>query len=66
LAIVQSYMPAAASDADMDAAIQAAITETGADSMKQMGLVMKAAKEKLAGKTVDGKTLSSKVKAKLG
>ncbi|MCP5117894.1 MAG: GatB/YqeY domain-containing protein [bacterium] len=66
LAIVQSYMPAAASDADMDAAIQAAIAETGADSMKQMGLVMRAAKEKLAGKTVDGKALSDKVKARLG
>ena len=49
LAVIESYMPAAASDADMDEAIGAAIAETGADSMKQMGLVMKAAKEKLVG-----------------
>ncbi len=65
LLVIESYMPAAATDADMDAAIEAAIGETGADSMKQMGLVMKAAKGKLAGKTVDGRALSTKVKARL-
>ena len=41
------------------------MSETGAASVKQMGLVMKAAQAKLAGKTLDGKMMSDKVKAKL-
>ncbi len=64
-AIIESYLPAGASDEEMNAAIEAAIAETGATSAKQMGLVMKAAQAKLAGKTVDGKALSEKVKARL-
>ena len=63
--IIESYLPAAASEEDMQAAIHAAITETGATSAKQMGAVMKAAQARLAGKTVDGKLLSEKVKARL-
>jgi len=63
--IIESYMPAAATEAEMDAAIAAAIAETGATTAKQMGAVMSAAKAKLAGKRVDGKALSGKVKAKL-
>jgi uncharacterized protein YqeY len=63
--IIEEYMPASASDEDMQAAIEAAIAETGATSAKQMGLVMKAAQAKLAGKTIDGKVLSEKVKARL-
>jgi uncharacterized protein len=63
--IIESYLPAAASEEDMQAAIDAAIAETGATSAKQMGAVMKAAQAKLAGKTVDGKLLSEKVKARL-
>ncbi len=66
LAIIQGYMPAAATDEEMDAAVKAAISDTGADSIKQMGAVMQVAKGKLAGKTVDGKALSRKVKAALG
>jgi len=65
LKLVESYMPAAPSDAEVDAAITAALAETGATSAKQMGLVMKAAQAKLAGKRVDGKALSEKVRAKL-
>jgi uncharacterized protein YqeY len=65
LALIQTYLPAAASGAEMDAAVEAALAETGADSMKQMGQVMKSARDKLAGKTVDGKALSELVKAKL-
>jgi uncharacterized protein YqeY len=45
--------------------VRAAITETGANSPKQMGIAMKAAQAKLAGKRVDGKTLSELVKQKL-
>ena len=66
LALIESYMPAAATVEEMEAAVAAALAETGATSAKQMGLVMKAAQARLAGKRVDGKTLSEMVKAKLG
>ena len=65
LKLIESYMPAAPSDDEMDAAIQVALAETGVTSSKQMGVVMKAAQAKLAGKTVDGKALSEKVRSKL-
>ena len=65
LKLIESYMPSAPSEEEIDAAISAALAETGATSAKQMGLVMKAAQAKLAGKRVDGKALSEKVKAKL-
>jgi len=63
--IIESYLPPAASEDEMQAAIDAAIAETGATSAKQMGLVMKAVQTKLAGKTADGKWISEHVKAKL-
>jgi len=63
--IVESYLPAAAGEEETFAAIEAAIQETGATSAKQMGLVMKAVQAKLAGKTIDGKLISEKVKARL-
>src|SRR5687768_16077545 len=66
IAILNAYLPAAASDADVAAAVAAAITETGATSPKDMGKVMKAAMAALAGKTVYGKKVSEAVKAKLG
>lgn len=65
IAIIESYLPAGASNDDMEKAIAAAIQETGANSMKQMGGVVKAAKAKLEGKTVDGKLLSDLVREKL-
>src|SRR5437763_1305464 len=65
LAMIESYMPAAPSDDEVEAAITAAIAETGATTAKQMGQVMKAASAKLAGKRVDGKVLSDRVRAKL-
>ncbi|MCL4794393.1 MAG: GatB/YqeY domain-containing protein [Bryobacteraceae bacterium] len=64
--IIEAYMPAMATEEEVEAAIQAALRETGATTAKQMGLVMKAAQAQLAGKRVDGRTLSEKVKAKLG
>lgn len=64
--LIESYLPAAPNEAEVDAAVDAAIAETGANSAKQMGLVMKAAQAKLAGKRVDGRQLSEKVKARLG
>jgi len=65
LAIIESYLPAGASEAEMDAAITKAIAETGANSIKQMGAVVKAAKSALEGKTVDGKALSDRVRERL-
>jgi uncharacterized protein len=65
LRLIESYMPAAPSDEEIEAAIAAALAETGATSAKQMGLVMKAAQAKLAGKRVDGKALSEKVRGRL-
>jgi uncharacterized protein YqeY len=65
LKLIESYMPAAPSEQEIEAAIASALAETGATSAKQMGLVMKAAQAKLAGKRVDGKALSEKVRARL-
>jgi len=65
LAILESYLPAGASAAEMDAAIDKAIAETSATSIKQMGAVVKAAKAGLEGKTVDGKALSDRVRERL-
>ena len=65
ITILESYLPAAAGEADMDKAIADAIAETGATSAKQMGLVVKAARTRLEGKTVDGKILSDRVRARL-
>lgn len=57
-AIIENYLPAGASEAEIDAAIAEALAETGVTSVKQMGVVMKATQAKLKGKTVDGKALS--------
>jgi len=59
---LEHYLPAGPSQAEMDAAVTKAIAETGANSMKQMGAVVKAAKTALEGKTVDGKALSDLVR----
>ena len=66
LTLIESFMPASATDDDLDNAVTAAMEETGATSAKQMGVVMKAAQARLAGKRVDGKVLSEKVRSKLG
>jgi uncharacterized protein YqeY len=65
LKLIEGYLPAAPSPEEVEAAIQVALAETGVTSLKQMGLVMKAAQAKLAGKRVDGKALSDKVRARL-
>ena len=64
-AMLEAYLPASAGEEEIDAAIAAAMAETGATSLKQMGVVMKAVQAKLTGKTVDGKVLSDKVRSKL-
>ncbi len=65
LKILETYLPAGATEAEMDAAISKAIADMGATSMKQMGGVVKAAKEALTGKAVDGKALSDRVRERL-
>jgi len=62
---IEEYMPSAPTDVEVEDAISAALAETGATSAKQMGLVMKAAQAKLAGKRVDGKALSDRVRSRL-
>lgn len=62
--IIQTYLPAAASGEEIAQAVDSAIAEVGASSMKDMGAVMKAVRAKLEGKTVDGKALSDMVKGK--
>jgi uncharacterized protein len=64
-ALIETYLPAAPGDDEIEAAIAAAMAETGVTSQKQMGVVMKAVQAKLAGKRVDGKSLSDKVRARL-
>src|ERR1044071_2018970 len=63
--LIEGYLPAGASEQEIDAAISEAMAETGVTSLKQMGVVMKATQAKLKGKTVDGKSLSDKVRSKL-
>ena len=62
---IEIYLPQAATAEEINAAVDEAVTETGASSMKDMGAVMKAAMAKLQGKTADGKLVSEAVKAKL-
>jgi len=64
--IVQEYLPAAASSEEIEAAVGAAIAETGAQGAKDLGKVMKAAMAKLAGKNAEGKRVSEIARAKLG
>jgi len=63
--VIETYLPQAASAAEIEAAVSAAIAETGATSIKDMGRVMKAAQTALAGKNADGKLVADTVKAKL-
>ena len=65
LKMIEAFLPAAPTDAEVDDAIASAMAETGVTSLKQMGVVMKAAQAKLAGKRVDGKGLSERVRGKL-
>ncbi|MEP6900183.1 MAG: GatB/YqeY domain-containing protein [Actinomycetota bacterium] len=65
LAVLEEYLPQAATPEEIAEAVAEAVAETGASSMKEMGLVMKAALAKLHGKTADGKLVSETVKAKL-
>ena len=65
IAVIEEYLPRAAAREEIEEAVAAAIAETGASSMKEMGAVMKAAQARLAGRNADGRTVSEVVKSKL-
>jgi len=65
IAVIEAYLPQGATPDEIDAAVAAAVADTGASSMKDMGTVMKSAMAHLAGKSADGKMVSEAVKAKL-
>ena len=66
LTVLEAFLPPAASAEDIDAAVAAAVAETGAASPKDMGQVMKAVMPKLAGKNADGKAVNEAVRRALG
>jgi uncharacterized protein len=63
--VIETYLPKAASQEEIEQVVTAVIAETGASSIKDMGKVMKAAQAALAGKNADGRVVSEVVKAKL-
>ena len=65
IGVLETYLPPAASDDDIAAAVEAAVSETGATTPKDMGRVMKAAMARLTGKTADGKRVNEAVRARL-
>ncbi len=65
IAIIEVYLPQAATPAEIEEAVAAAVAETGASTMKDMGAVMKATLARLAGKAADGRIVSDLVRSKL-
>ena len=65
LSVLQAYMPQPLSDAEIDAAVAAALAQSGAQSVRDMGKVMAILKPGLAGRA-DMSAVSAKVKARLG
>ena len=65
VAVLESYLPPAVDPALIERAVADAISETGATSAKDMGRVMKAVMARLAGQTVDGKSVNELVRKKL-
>ena len=66
IAVLETLLPPAATDADIAAAVEAAVTETGASGPKDMGKVMKAVMVRLAGKSADGRKVNEAVRERLG
>lgn len=65
IVVLEAYLPPAATQEDIDRAVDAAMAETGAASPKDIGKVMKAVMAALAGKHVDGKRVNETVRARL-
>jgi uncharacterized protein YqeY len=65
ISIIEAYLPKALSSDELIQTVDAVIRETGANSAKDMGAVMKAVMAKLAGQPVDGKQVSDLVRSRL-
>ncbi len=65
ISFIEAYLPKAATEEEIETAVNEAVSETGASSMKDMGNVMKTTLAKLSGKTVNGKIVSEKVRSQL-
>lgn len=65
ITIIEAYLPKALSPQELEQIVASIVTEIGAQSLKEMGTVMKAVMARLAGQAVDGKLVSDLVKAKL-
>jgi uncharacterized protein YqeY len=66
IVFIEEYLPRAATREEIERAVEEAVAETGASSLKEMGAVMKAALARLAGRNADGRVVSEVVKSKLG
>jgi uncharacterized protein YqeY len=66
IAVIEEYLPRAATPEEIERAVSEAVAEVGATSLKEMGAVMKAAQARLAGKSADGRAVSEMVKKRLG
>ena len=66
IVVIEEYLPQAAAREEIERAVERAVAETGATSLKEMGAVMKAAQGLLAGRNADGRAVSEIVKEKLG
>ncbi len=66
IVVIEEYLPRAATREEIEQAVEEAVAETGATTVKEMGAVMKAAQARLAGRNADGRTVSEIVKSKLG
>src|ERR671921_289890 len=65
IAVIEEYLPRAASREEIERVVAEAVSETGASSLKEMGAVMKAAQARLAGRNADGRSVSEAVKRRL-
>ncbi|MBA3769407.1 MAG: GatB/YqeY domain-containing protein [Blastocatellia bacterium] len=65
ITFIEAYLPQAATQDEIDAAVASAVASTGASSIKDMGNVMKATMANLSGKSADGRLVSETVKSKL-
>ena len=63
--VIEHYMPAAVTEEEIRSVIETVIAETGAKTVKDMGMVMKACMAHFAGRPLDGRKVSELVKIKL-
>lgn len=65
ISIIEGYLPEALTPQELESIVVAAVADTGARSLKDMGTVMKAVMARLTGQAVDGKQISDLVRSKL-